>query len=50
LRIEPGAVFEGYSRRVERDDAPSADAKQLPSSMETLRSAAETVEIAEASH
>jgi cytoskeletal protein CcmA (bactofilin family) len=50
MRIEPGAVFEGYSRRVERDETSSADTKQLSSQIETLRSAAETVEIAEASH
>lgn len=50
MRIEPGAVFEGYSRRVERDETPSADTKQLASQIETLRNAVETVEVAEASH
>jgi cytoskeletal protein CcmA (bactofilin family) len=37
MRIEPGAVFEGYSRRVEREDVPSADAKQLMPTMQSLR-------------
>jgi len=34
MRIEPGAVFEGYSRRVDRSDVPhDGDAKQLMTSM-----------------
>jgi cytoskeletal protein CcmA (bactofilin family) len=32
MRIEPGAVFEGYSRRVERGDVPMHEDKQLLSS------------------
>lgn len=49
MRIEPGAVFEGYSRRVEREDVPgSGDGKQLLTSMQNLRSTSERqpVEIA----
>ncbi len=46
MRIEPGAVFEGYSRRVERDEVPTPETKQLPPSMQSLRSAAERVDIA----
>ena len=30
MRIEPGAVFEGYSRRVERNDVGNSDGKMLP--------------------
>ncbi|HEU5479508.1 MAG TPA: polymer-forming cytoskeletal protein [Candidatus Tumulicola sp.] len=44
MRIEPGAVFEGYSRRVERDDVPASDTKQLPASVESLHSAADQVD------
>jgi cytoskeletal protein CcmA (bactofilin family) len=52
MRIEPGAVFEGYSRRVEREELPSPDSKQLLTSVHSLRNAAERVEVtaAEASH
>lgn len=52
MRIEPGAVFEGYSRRVEREELPSPDNKQLLTSVHSLRNAAERVEVtaAEAGH
>lgn len=40
MRIEPGAVLEGYSRRVERDEVPSSETKQLPPSLHSMRSAA----------
>ena len=46
MRIEPGAVFEGYSRRVERDELPSPDSKQLLTSVHSLRNAsADRVEV-----
>src|SRR5215469_12976188 len=45
MRIEPGAVFEGYSRRVERDELPSPDSKQLLTSVHSLRNSAERVEV-----
>lgn len=45
MRIEPGAVFEGYSRRVERDELPSPDSKQLLTSVHSLRNTAERVEV-----
>jgi cytoskeletal protein CcmA (bactofilin family) len=45
MRIEPGAIYEGYSRRVEREELPSPDSKQLlTSSVHSLRNAAERVE------
>lgn len=52
MRIEPGAVFEGYSRRVDREELPNPDGKQLLSSVHSLRNAAERVEVtaAEAGH
>lgn len=52
MRIEPGAVFEGYSRRVEREELPSPETKQLPSASHGLRNAGERVEAtaAEATH
>lgn len=31
MRIEPGAIFEGYSRRVERVEMATSDSVQLPS-------------------
>jgi len=31
MRIEPGAIFEGYSRRVERVEMATSDTVQLPS-------------------
>jgi cytoskeletal protein CcmA (bactofilin family) len=37
MRIEPGATFEGYSHRVERDHLSSSDGKQLLPAMKTLR-------------
>jgi cytoskeletal protein CcmA (bactofilin family) len=39
MRIEPGAVFEGYSRRVERESLPESDSKLILPSLNTLRSA-----------
>ncbi len=44
MRIEPGAVFEGYSRRVGRDELPNSDSKQLLTSVHSLRNAADQVE------
>ena len=38
MRIEPGAVFEGYSRRVERESLSDGE-KQLLPSLKSLRSA-----------
>ncbi len=40
IRIEPGAVLEGYSRRVERDAIPNDNAEQLLPSLRSLRNAA----------
>jgi len=37
MRIEPGAVFEGYSRRVEREDLSDGEGKQLLPALKTLR-------------
>ncbi len=45
MRIEPGAVFEGYSRRVDRDELPNPDGKQLLSSVHSLRNTAERVDV-----
>ena len=46
MRIEPGAVFEGYSRRVERDELPNPDTKQISqSSSHSSRGSAERVEL-----
>jgi cytoskeletal protein CcmA (bactofilin family) len=39
MRVEPGAVFEGYSRRVERGSLPESDNKLVLPSLKTLRSA-----------
>ncbi|HEX3972509.1 MAG TPA: polymer-forming cytoskeletal protein [Stellaceae bacterium] len=39
MRIEPGAVFEGYSRRVERENFSDGEGKQLlPTTLKALRS------------
>ena len=38
MRIEPGAVFEGYSRRVERENLSGGE-KQLLPTLKTLRPA-----------
>jgi cytoskeletal protein CcmA (bactofilin family) len=37
MRIEPGAVFEGYSRRVEREGLPDSDRKLVLPSLKSLR-------------
>lgn len=39
MRIEPGAVFEGYSRRVERERLSEGDGKQLLPALKSLRPA-----------
>jgi cytoskeletal protein CcmA (bactofilin family) len=39
MRIEPGATFEGYSHRVEREDLSSGEGKQLLPALKTLRPA-----------
>lgn len=38
MRIEPGAVFEGYSRRVERENLSDGEGKQLLPALKSLRS------------
>ncbi len=37
MRIEPGAVFEGYSRRVERENFSDGEGKQLLPALKSLR-------------
>lgn len=37
MRVEPGAVFEGYSRRVERDGIQNDEAKQVLPTLRSLR-------------
>ncbi len=37
MRIEPGAVFEGYSRRVERENLSDGEGKQLLPAIKSLR-------------
>lgn len=39
MRIEPGAVFEGYSRRVERENLADGEGKQLLPALKSLRPA-----------
>jgi cytoskeletal protein CcmA (bactofilin family) len=39
MRIEPGAVFEGYSRRVERENFYDGEGKQLLPALKSLRPA-----------
>ncbi|HEY3916786.1 MAG TPA: polymer-forming cytoskeletal protein [Stellaceae bacterium] len=39
MRIEPGAVFEGYSRRVEGENLSDSDGKQQLLSLKALRNA-----------
>jgi cytoskeletal protein CcmA (bactofilin family) len=39
MRIEPGAVFEGYSRRVERENLSDGEGKQLLPPLKSLRPA-----------
>jgi cytoskeletal protein CcmA (bactofilin family) len=39
MRIEPGATFEGYSRRVERDHISDGEGKQLLPALKSLRPA-----------
>lgn len=46
MRIEPGASFEGYSRRVEREHMPDSAGSQLLPSLQSLRGAAEHAEAA----
>lgn len=50
MRIEPGAVFEGYSRRVEGESLSDGDGKQLLLSLKSLRNAdhGEAVSVASA--
>jgi cytoskeletal protein CcmA (bactofilin family) len=49
MRIEPGAVFEGYSRRVEREHLSDGDGKQLLPVLKSLRTEhTDTVASAEA--
>jgi cytoskeletal protein CcmA (bactofilin family) len=53
MRIEPGAVFEGYSRRVDREHMPDGEMKQLMPAIKSLRNGADHAEIvapAEAEH
>ena len=37
MRIEPGAVFEGYSRRVERENPADGEGKQFLPALKALR-------------
>lgn len=37
MRIEPGAVFEGYSRRVERENLADGEGKNLLPALKSLR-------------
>lgn len=39
MRIEPGAVFEGYSRRVDHQNLGDGEGKQLMPALKTLRKA-----------
>lgn len=39
MRVEPGAVYEGFSRRVEREHLAQGDAKQLLPVLKSLRDA-----------
>lgn len=39
MRIEPGAVFEGYSRRVERENLSHGEGKNLLPALKSLRNA-----------
>lgn len=39
MRIEPGATFEGYSRRVEREHLAAGEGDQLPPALKSLRPA-----------
>jgi cytoskeletal protein CcmA (bactofilin family) len=48
MRIEPGATFEGYSHRVEREHLSSGDGKQLLPALKTLRPAEQSDVIAPA--
>jgi cytoskeletal protein CcmA (bactofilin family) len=53
MRIEPGAVLEGYSRRVDREHMPAGEMKQLMPSIKTLHNGtdhAEAAAPAETSH
>lgn len=47
MRIEPGAVFEGYSRRVEREGIPNDNIKQLLTSRRSLRNASDRADLSE---
>jgi cytoskeletal protein CcmA (bactofilin family) len=48
MRIEPGAMFEGYSRRVEREHLSNGVHKQLLPALKSLRTAEHTDTIASA--
>jgi cytoskeletal protein CcmA (bactofilin family) len=49
MRIEPGAVFEGYSRRVERENLSDGEGKQLLPALKALRPAEHSDAVAPAS-
>ncbi|HXE29694.1 MAG TPA: polymer-forming cytoskeletal protein [Stellaceae bacterium] len=48
MRIEPGAVFEGYSRRVERENLSEGEGKQLLPALKALRPAEHSEAVAPA--
>jgi len=48
MRIEPGAVFEGYSRRVEREHLSEGEGKQLLPALKALRPAEHSEAVAPA--
>ena len=48
MRIEPGATFEGYSHRVEREHLPGGEGKQLLPALKTLRPAEQSDVVAPA--
>lgn len=48
MRIEPGAVFEGYSRRVEHQNLGEGDGKQLLPALKSLRGTEHSEAIASA--
>jgi cytoskeletal protein CcmA (bactofilin family) len=44
MRIEPGAVFEGYSRRVERENFSDGEGKHMLPALKSLRSSTDHTE------
>jgi cytoskeletal protein CcmA (bactofilin family) len=48
MRIEPGAVFEGYSRRVQRENLADGEGKQLLPALKALSPAEHNADVASA--